>query len=132
MARTIQVNVLTPEKVVFEGAVEAVYLHMHDGERGFLPGHAPLVGSLGIGMMRLVSGGKTTILQVEGGLAEISKNRLIILAEEAMRKDELSERSIRADLDILADEEKKAAPETKNRLEQRRKKLESRLKACIH
>ncbi|MGL4369124.1 MAG: F0F1 ATP synthase subunit epsilon, partial [Spirochaetota bacterium] len=57
MSTTIHCSILTPEKVVFEGEADAVYVSAYDGQRGFLPGHAPMVVQLGIGMTRLLKGG---------------------------------------------------------------------------
>ena len=104
---------------------------MHDGERGFLPGHAPMVGILGIGMLRVFRDGLMTAFEVEGGFLEISKNRLIILAEESMKKEELSEKMIKAELDSVESELAVAAPENRKKLEIKKKKLASRLQVAI-
>ena len=128
MARTIRCSILTPEKAVYEGDAEAVYLTAFDGEAGILPGHAPMVVQLGICAVRLVSGSHTTMFEVEGGFAEVTGKSVILLAEEAMKREELSERHIRSELDELT-----AMPRPADRLEAERhekdlKKLRSRLK----
>jgi F-type H+-transporting ATPase subunit epsilon len=94
----ISVSILTPEKVIFEGSADEIYMHLHDGERGFLPGHAPIMGTLGIGLMRLREAGKVSAFEIEGGFLEMSGNRMIVLAEEAMKKEELSEKSIQSEI----------------------------------
>jgi F-type H+-transporting ATPase subunit epsilon len=128
MARTIHCSILTPEKAVYEGNAEAVYITVSDGECGILPGHAPMIAQLGVGPVRLINGSLTSTFEVEGGFAEITAEGVILLAEEAMKKEELSERHIRAELDELS-----ASPRPTNRLEAGRydrilKKLNSRLK----
>ena len=60
-----------------------------------------MVVQLGIGMARLCKGTHCAMFEIEGGFAEISHDRIIMLAEEAMKKEELSERSIRAERDAL-------------------------------
>jgi F-type H+-transporting ATPase subunit epsilon len=127
----IHVSILTPERAIFEGESEAVYAIMHDGERGFLPGHAPMVGMLGIGMLRTFRDGLMSSFEVEGGFLELSKNRLIILAEEAMKKEELNEKLIKAELDSVEEELVSALPENRKRLELKKKKLASRLQVAI-
>ena len=130
MARTIHCSILTPEKAVFEGEAEAVYMTVYDGECGVLPGHAPMVAQLGIGPVRLVNGAHTAVFEVEGGFAEVTGKGVILLAEEAMKKEELSERHIRAELDALA-----SSPRPENRTDAARydrilKRLNSRLKVA--
>jgi F-type H+-transporting ATPase subunit epsilon len=127
----IHMSILTPERAIFEGDSDAVYAMMHDGERGFLPGHAPMVGVIGIGMLRVFRDGLMTAFEVEGGFLEISKNRLIILAEESMKKEELSEKMIKAELDSVESELAVAAPENRKKLEIKKKKLASRLQVAI-
>ena len=127
----IHMSILTPERAIFEGDSDAVYAMMHDGERGFLPGHAPLVGMLGIGMLRVFRDGLMTAFEVEGGFLEISKNRLIILAEEAMKKEELSEKIIKAEIDSVDSELAIALPRDRKKLEIKKKKLASRLQVAI-
>ena len=130
MGKKIHCSVLTPERLVYEGDVDAAYMMMHDGERGFLPDHAPMVATVGIGALRLHLGGTTSFLEVEGGFAEVSRNRLIILAEEAMKQEELSEKQIRLELEEC-DAEERAVPEKKAKIALRRKKLLSRLQVSM-
>jgi F-type H+-transporting ATPase subunit epsilon len=127
----IHMSILTPERAIYEGDSDAVYAIMHDGERGFLPGHAPLVGMLGIGMLRVFKNGLLTTFEVEGGFLEISRNRLIILAEEAMKKEELSEKVIRTELESVESAFALATPENRKKLEIKKKKLASRLQVAI-
>ena len=130
MARPIRCSILTPETAVFGGEAVAVDGTVYDGECGILPGHAPMVAQLGIGPVRLVNGSLTTVFEVEGGFAEVTPKGVILLAEEAMKKEELSERHIRAELDELA-----ATPRPENRTDAARydrllKRLNSRLKVA--
>ena len=131
MMAKIHMSILTPERAIFEGDSDAVYAMMHDGDRGFLPGHAPMVGILGIGMLRVFRDGIMTAFEVEGGFLEISKNRLIILAEDAMKKEELSEKLVKAEIDSVESELAVASPESRKKLELKKKKLASRLQVAV-
>ncbi len=64
-----------------------------------------LISELGYGMVRLYSGDKIEYLQVEGGLVEIRNNEMIVLAESAMKKDELSYDDIKNKLEYLQSSE---------------------------
>jgi F-type H+-transporting ATPase subunit epsilon len=127
MSKKIHCSVLTPERLVYEGDVDAVVAVMHDGERGFLPSHAPIVANLGIGAMRLQNDGVHTLIEVEGGFAEFSRNRLIVLAEEAMRCEELSEKQIRFEIEQLEIDERSASPDRRKKIAAQKRKLASRL-----
>ena len=58
-AGKLQCIVVTPESTVLDEQVEFVALPLDDGEIGIAPGRAPLIGRLGYGELRLVTGGKT-------------------------------------------------------------------------
>lgn len=131
MGHRIHCSILTPEKVVYEGEADAVYIAAYDGERGFLPGHAPMVVQLGIGMTRLYNGQHCALFEIEGGFAEFSKNRIIMLAEEAMKKEELSERHIRSELDDMHAMTRPADREEAKKYDISLKKLQSRLKIAV-
>ena len=94
--------VTTPEELVFEGAVESVTVPAADGEMGFLPRHAPLVGSLGFGELRISSqdGGKQAFF-VNGGFVQVVGDRVTVLAVEAQAMDDLDAESARTDLSEL-------------------------------
>ncbi len=98
----LECTVTTPEELVFEGAVDSVTVPAADGEMGFLPRHAPIVGSLGFGELRVASqdGGKQAFF-VNGGFVQVVDDRVTVLAVEAQAVDELDAESARADLSEL-------------------------------
>ena len=92
-------TVTTPEELVFEGAVESVTVPAADGEMGFLPRHAPLVGSLGFGELRVASGdGSRQVFFVNGGFVQVVDGRVTVLAVEAQAVADLDAESAKADL----------------------------------
>ena len=95
----LECTLTTPEELVFEGAVDSVIVPAADGEMGFLPRHAPIVGSLGFGELRVSSqdGGKQAFF-VNGGFVQVVDDRVTVLAVEAQAVGELDAESARADL----------------------------------
>jgi len=90
MERVINCTILTPERLVYEGEVGFAVVQAHNGEMGFLYGHSPLISKLGIGEVRLNNPKSVDYLVIEGGVVEIKDNKLIVLAERAFKKEDLS------------------------------------------
>ena len=90
MERVINCTILTPERLVYEGQVGFAVVQAHNGEMGFLYGHSPLISKLGIGEVRLNNPKSVDYLVIEGGVVEIKDNKLIVLAERAFKKEDLS------------------------------------------
>lgn len=76
---TLSVSVISPERKLFEGEVDAVVAPAHDGEVGILPNHAPLMTLLGEGTLRL--GDRR--FRVRGGFLQVVNNTVRVLTEEA-------------------------------------------------
>ena len=87
---SLNVRVITPDKVVWDAAAEELILPSSTGQLGILVDHAPLLTALDIGVMRLKSeAGWTSIVLMEG-FAEVEANKVTILcngAEEATSID---------------------------------------------
>ena len=90
MASTFQCSVVTPERVVKDCEARFVALPAHDGEMGILRDRAPIVVKLDVGPLRIETEEGTDIFFIEAGFAEMVKNRLTILTEQARRPEELS------------------------------------------
>ncbi len=80
---TFQVNLVSPEKLLFSGQVDQVDLPGAEGDFGVLAGHAPVVAVLRPGLVTAVAGSVRDRFVVFGGLAEFSHDNLTILAESA-------------------------------------------------
>ena len=81
MALTVQV--ISPEKVLFEGTTSSVIAPAHDGEVGILPSHAPLMTLLGTGELRLGSGER---FQVRGGFLQVADDVVRVVTEWAEQR----------------------------------------------
>jgi F-type H+-transporting ATPase subunit epsilon len=82
MATPFALSILTPERSVFEGAVEYVQVPGTEGYLGVLAHHAPLVTALAQGTLTVrKSGGGEERWQVSGGFFEVSRNQATVLAD---------------------------------------------------
>jgi len=86
---SIQCIVVTPEKTALETTADFIALPLADGEMGIGENHAPVIGRLGYGEMRLVSGGSTERLYVDGGFVQIADNVVNILTGKAIPISEI-------------------------------------------
>ncbi|MBS7810395.1 F0F1 ATP synthase subunit epsilon [Roseococcus pinisoli] len=88
---TFQLELVSPEKLLLSRQVEMVVIPAAEGEMGVLPGHAPMIVALRGGVIRVVEGGRDAErLFVAGGFAEVTPDRVTVLADEATPVAELS------------------------------------------
>lgn len=80
--RKLQVSVISPDRVGFEGAAESVVAPAHDGKVGILYGHAPMTVLLGEGELRLRTEGGVERFRVARGFLQVVDNEVSVLAEE--------------------------------------------------
>jgi F-type H+-transporting ATPase subunit epsilon len=78
--------------------VKSVELPGKDGYLGILPGHAPLITELGIGVLTYRTNGEAHVLTVMEGYAEVLPDRVIVLAEISERASEIDVERSRADV----------------------------------
>lgn len=94
---SLRLTIVTRErKIVETEAVEAV-LPASDGEIGVLPGHAPLLASLRVGVMRYRNDGTVERLVLSWGFAEVLPDRVIVMAETARLPTEIDINAAEAD-----------------------------------
>jgi F-type H+-transporting ATPase subunit epsilon len=79
----LTVSVISPEKVLFEGTVDAIVAPAFDGEVGILPGHAPMMTLLGKGELKLGSGGSAGRFHLEGGFLQVVDDKVRVVTERA-------------------------------------------------
>lgn len=89
MAEKFALQIISPERVVFEGEVDAVYAPGAEGEFGVLPGHAPYLVQLKVGELRILQNNKWTYAAVSGGFSEVEYKSMKILAEAAELSHEI-------------------------------------------
>jgi len=92
MAMTIHCDIVSAEQEIFSGLVEMLVATGTLGELGVGYGHAPLLTSLVPGPVRIVKqGGEEEVIYVSGGFLEVQPNAVTILADTAIRADDVDE-----------------------------------------
>lgn len=89
MARELLLEVVTPERAVLQQSVDYVGAPGLLGEFGILPGHVPFLSALGIGSLMYKKAGRVRYLFVAGGFAEVTGDKVTILAEVAELPEEI-------------------------------------------
>lgn len=77
----MHLEILTPVRKLFDGAVSEVVIPAYDGEVGVLPGHANFIGALGTGPLKIVRDGDDYWFLVSEGFYRVQGDRLVVLAE---------------------------------------------------
>jgi F-type H+-transporting ATPase subunit epsilon len=95
----IELQVVTPERHILSEDVDSLEMPGKDGYLGILPGHAPLITELGVGILTYHKGGETRLLTVMYGYAEVLPDRVIVLAETAERAEDIDVARARAALE---------------------------------
>jgi F-type H+-transporting ATPase subunit epsilon len=93
----IKLEIVTPEKKVFDDSVDAVTVPTASGEAGILPNHAPLVSALKPGILSYTNKGSVERLAVSGGFVEVSGNKVSVLTDAAQTAGEIDTDAARAD-----------------------------------
>ena len=91
---TIKVDVVSAEESIFSGDAELVSLPGKSGELGILPGHVPLITLIRPGFVRIHLPGKKEVEQVfvaGGGVLEVQPDLVTVLADTAVRSNDLDE-----------------------------------------
>ncbi len=83
MADSFQLEIVTPAKLVVKDTAEEAQIPGLSGYLGILPGHAPLITELAVGVISYKASGTTHSLSVAWGFAEVLPDKVTILAEAA-------------------------------------------------
>jgi F-type H+-transporting ATPase subunit epsilon len=107
----IRCVIVTPETTVLDASARGVVLPLDDGLHGVERGHAPFIGRLGVGEVRLTgeressaAGAQRRSVFVEGGFVEVARDRVTVVTQRAIDGDRLDADSARADLERLRSE----------------------------
>ena len=97
MASTIRLELVTPERLLLSEEVDEVILPGYEGEFGVLPVHTQYLAILNIGVLRYRKGSETRRIALGGGYAEVTPERVVVMADTAERAEEIDvERARRA------------------------------------
>lgn len=93
----LQVELVSPERILFSGEAEMVAARTTEGEVAFLPDHAPFLGALGIAKLRVLQeGGGEVVAAVHGGFVEVRDNTVTVLSDVAELADQIDVERARA------------------------------------
>lgn len=76
----MRLEIISPEKKLFEGEANSVTVPAVDGSLGILDNHAPLISALKKGTVE-IKGSSNSNFEINGGVVEVLKNKVVILAE---------------------------------------------------
>jgi F-type H+-transporting ATPase subunit epsilon len=90
----LTLEIVTPEARVYSDTVDNVVIPTVEGEIGVLPGHIPLLTQVDHGELLVTKGNTTQLLAVGGGFAQISGDKVSVLAEHACSEDKIDEHAV--------------------------------------
>lgn len=81
MAKTFQLDIITPAKVISVGQIEYLRAPGNEGLFGVQAGHAPATITMGIGEIKVIQDGKNLFYATNGGFADINTEGVLLLVE---------------------------------------------------
>ena len=85
----LHLEVITPERKVYEDDVDMVVAPASEGYVGILPHHVPLFTTLGPGEFKVKKGGVEEVLAVFGGFMDVRGDRVVVLTDAAEQAEEI-------------------------------------------
>ena len=93
---TFNLTIVSAERKIFEGEVKQIQATGVEGELGILPGHTPLLTAIKPGIVKFIlQDGNEEVIYVSGGFLEVQPNIVTVLADVAIRGNELDADRIR-------------------------------------
>jgi len=113
MSATFNLQIVTPEREIYNAPVESLRLPGMEGSFGVLRGHAPIVAALEPGIVHMVDGEiRRQTIVIGGGFFQIADNKAILLADSAEYSHEIDPQAALADEQQARSElEEKLGPE---------------------
>ncbi len=85
----IRVEIVSQDRMVFEGDADIVIVPGEQGEMGILPNHAPLLSTLQFGILKVRLQGEEEDFAISGGIIEIQPDIITVLADSAENVEEI-------------------------------------------
>ncbi len=89
MVKKLKLKIITPQKILVDEEVDAVFSKSEDGEFGILPGHIAYMTDLAIGVTEYRSEGKKNFVSILGGVIQVKDNNAVILSDTAELGEEI-------------------------------------------
>lgn len=124
----MQLQVITPEKVIYDGEIDELIVPTVNGEIAILPHHVNLLTQVVPGEMTIKHSGKEQHLAVTGGFLQITNDTISLLADYAVRSEEIDAKKA---LDAQERAEKKLKETGENLSEREYADIQSDLRRAI-
>ena len=98
---SLNVRVITPDKVVWDASADELILPSSTGQLGILTDHAPLLTALDIGVMRVRTDKEWTPIVLMGGFAEVENDELTILVNGAEEGSSIDKEAAQKELEEM-------------------------------
>lgn len=95
----MQVELVSPEAVMFSGEATQVVSRTTEGEIAFLEGHAAFVGALDVGEVQIWTADGVIHVACAGGFVEVSSNTVTVLSDQAVTPGEIDTVAVRGELE---------------------------------
>ncbi len=95
----LKLEIVTPEKRVFDDSVESVTVPTASGEAGILGSHVPVISALKPGILTIEQKGKTERIAVSEGFVEVSGDVVSVLTSSAETPAEIDVAAVKSDRD---------------------------------
>jgi F-type H+-transporting ATPase subunit epsilon len=86
---SFKIDIVTAERIVYSAEANEVIAPGVEGQLGILPNHAPLMTILQAGELVVRKGAREEIMAISGGFLEVRPDRVIVLADQAERAEEI-------------------------------------------
>nr|UZC36950.1 ATP synthase CF1 epsilon subunit [Pteridophyllum racemosum] len=116
---TLNLCVLTPNRIVWDSEVKEIILSTNSGQIGILPNHAPIVTAVDIGILRIRLNDQWLKIALIGGFARIGNNEITVLVNDAEKGSDIDTQEAQQTLEI--------AETNLNRAEGKRQTIEAKL-----
>nr|YP_009754030.1 ATP synthase CF1 epsilon subunit [Ottelia cordata]YP_010164650.1 ATP synthase CF1 epsilon subunit [Ottelia alismoides]YP_010279676.1 AtpE [Ottelia acuminata]YP_010279761.1 AtpE [Ottelia acuminata var. jingxiensis]YP_010279848.1 AtpE [Ottelia acuminata var. lunanensis]YP_010279933.1 AtpE [Ottelia acuminata var. songmingensis]YP_010280019.1 AtpE [Ottelia balansae]YP_010280104.1 AtpE [Ottelia emersa]YP_010280192.1 AtpE [Ottelia fengshanensis]YP_010280278.1 AtpE [Ottelia guanyangensis]YP_0 len=97
---TLNLCVLTPNRIVWNSEVKEIILSTNSGQIGVLPNHAPVATALDIGLLRIRLNDRWLTVALMGGFARIGNNEITILGNDAELSTDIDPQEAQQALEI--------------------------------
>ena len=102
---TLNLCVLTPNRIVWDSEVKEIILSTNSGQIGVLPNHAPIATAVDIGILRIRLNDQWLTMALMGGFARIGNNEITVLVNDAEKGSDIDPREGKHDTATTAREE---------------------------
>ena len=95
----MQVELVSPEAVMFSGEASQVLTRTIEGDIAFLEGHAPFIGALDVGEVQIWTAEGVIRVAAAGGFVEVSSNTVTLLSDQAVTPEEIDSDAVTAEIE---------------------------------